>query len=96
MQYDTGSHCVFYHRYLLLWSTKCFFQVLTDRLRLRVRDKGRAPCLGDVEENDLAAVRKAGAAPFEGIRKGPQRPPETVRKPAALQLPEPEVKFFAE
>ena len=38
MQYDTGKHCVFYHRYHLVWSTKYRFKVLTGRVRLRVRD----------------------------------------------------------
>jgi len=34
MQYDTGKHCVFYHRYHLVWSTKYRFKVLTGRVRL--------------------------------------------------------------
>ena len=38
MQYHTGKHCVFYHRYHLVWSTKYRFKVLTGRVRLRVRD----------------------------------------------------------
>jgi len=38
MQYDTGKHCVFYHRYHLVWSTKYRYKVLTGPVRLRVRD----------------------------------------------------------
>ena len=34
MQYDTGKHCVFYHRYHIIWSTKCRYKVLTGSLRL--------------------------------------------------------------
>ncbi len=33
MQYDTGKHCVFYHRYLIVWSTKYRCEVLTGDLR---------------------------------------------------------------
>ena len=32
MQYDTGKHCVFYHRYHLVWSTKYRYKVLTGDL----------------------------------------------------------------
>ena len=28
MQYDTGKHCVYYHRYHLVWSTKYRYKVL--------------------------------------------------------------------
>jgi len=38
MQYDTGSHCVFYHLDHLVWSTKYRFKLLTGGVRLRVRD----------------------------------------------------------
>ena len=44
MQYDTGKHCVFYHRYHLVWSTKYRYKVLTGALRLRVRDICRQVC----------------------------------------------------
>ena len=53
MQYDTGSHCVFYHRYHLVWSTKYRFKVLTGRVRLRVRDICRQVC----RENDVDILR---------------------------------------
>ena len=38
MHYDTGKHCVFHHRYHIVWSTKYRYKVLTGRVRLRVRD----------------------------------------------------------
>ncbi|WP_298854894.1 IS200/IS605 family transposase [uncultured Ruegeria sp.] len=44
MQYDTGKHCVFYHRYHIVWSTKYRYKVLTGALRLRVRDIVRQVC----------------------------------------------------
>ncbi len=53
MQYDTGSHCVYYHRYHLVWSTKYRFKVLTGRVRLRVRDICRQVC----RENDVEILR---------------------------------------
>ena len=53
MQYDTGSHCVFYHRYHLVWSTKYRFKVLKGRVRLRVRYICRQVC----HENEVAILR---------------------------------------
>ena len=53
MQYDTGSHCVFYHRYHLVWSTKYRFKVLHGQVRLRVRDICRQVC----RENDVEILR---------------------------------------
>ncbi|MDU8914049.1 IS200/IS605 family transposase, partial [Aestuariicoccus sp. MJ-SS9] len=53
MQYDKGKHCVFYHRYHLVWSTKYRFKVLTGRVRLRVRDICRQVC----RENDVDILR---------------------------------------
>ena len=44
MPYDTGSHCVFYHRYHLVWSTKYRYKVLTGDIRLRVRAICRPVC----------------------------------------------------
>ncbi|MFV0410230.1 MAG: transposase, partial [Paracoccus sp. (in: a-proteobacteria)] len=44
MQYDTGKHCVFYHRYHIVWSTKYRYKVLTGPLRLRLRDICRQIC----------------------------------------------------
>lgn len=38
MQYDTGSHCVFYHRYHIVWSTKPRYKVLQGDIWLRVHD----------------------------------------------------------
>lgn len=34
---NIGSHCVFDHRYYLVWSTKYRFKLLKGRVRLRVR-----------------------------------------------------------
>ena len=44
MQYDTGKHCVFYHRYHLVWSTKYRYKVLTGDIRLRAREIIRQTC----------------------------------------------------
>ncbi len=44
MQYDTGKHCVYYHRYHLVWSTKYRYKVLVGELGLRVRDICRHVC----------------------------------------------------
>ena len=44
MQYDKGKHCVFYHRYHLVWSTKYRYKVLFGDIRLRVRDIIRQVC----------------------------------------------------
>jgi putative transposase len=44
MQYDKGKHCVFYHRYHLVWSTKYRYKVLLGDIQLRVRDIIRQVC----------------------------------------------------
>ena len=53
MQYDAGKHCVFYHRYHIVWSTKYRYKVLTGALRLRVRDICRQVCA----ENEVDILR---------------------------------------
>ena len=53
MQYDTGKHSVFYHRYDIVWSTKSRYKVLTGPLRLRVRDICRQVC----RENGVDILR---------------------------------------
>ena len=53
MQYDTGKHCVCYHRYHLVWSTKYRFKVLRGQIRLRVRDICRQVC----RENEVDILR---------------------------------------
>ena len=53
MQYDQGKHCVFYHRYHLVWSTKYRYKVLLGNVRLRVRDIIRQVC----SENDVDIIR---------------------------------------
>jgi len=53
MQYDTGKHCVFYHRYHIVWSTKYRYKVLTGGVRLRVRDIIRQVC----RENEVDILR---------------------------------------
>ncbi|MEP1613728.1 MAG: transposase, partial [Roseobacter sp.] len=44
MQYSTGKHCVFYHRYHLVWSTKYRYKVLQGDIKLRVREICRQVC----------------------------------------------------
>lgn len=44
MQYNTEKHCVYYHRYHLVWSTKYRYKVLRGDIQLRVRDILRQVC----------------------------------------------------
>jgi putative transposase len=44
MQYSKGKHCVYYHRYHLVWSTKYRYKVLLGDVRRRVRDIIRQVC----------------------------------------------------
>ena len=44
MQYDTGKHCVYSHRYHLVWSTKYRYKVLQGDIRLRTRAIIRQVC----------------------------------------------------
>ena len=44
MQYSSGKHCVYDHRYHIVWSTKYRFKVLHGQLRVRVRDICRQVC----------------------------------------------------
>jgi len=53
MQYNTGKHCVFYHRYHLVWSTKYRYKILQGNVRLRVRDIIRQVCA----ENGVEIIR---------------------------------------
>lgn len=61
MQYDTGKHCVYYHRYHIVWSTKYRYKVLTGTLRLRVRDIFRQVC----RENEVDILR--GVLPSDHV-----------------------------
>ena len=42
--YDFGSHCVFYHRYHIVWATKYRYKVLVGDIRLRAREIIRQTC----------------------------------------------------
>ena len=53
MQYSTGKHCVFYHRYHLVWSMKYRYKVLRGDIKLRVRDICRQVCA----ENGVDIIR---------------------------------------
>ena len=44
MQYATSSHCVYYHRYHIVWATKYRYKVLYGDVRLRARDICRQVC----------------------------------------------------
>ncbi len=44
MQYDKGKHCVFYHRYHLVWSRKYRYKLLRGDMQLRVREIVRQVC----------------------------------------------------
>ena len=53
MQYSTGKHCVYYHRYHIVWSTKYRYKVLKGDLRLRIREIIRQVC----RENGVDIIR---------------------------------------
>ena len=44
MQYGTSAHCVYYHRYHIVWATKYRYKVLSGNVRLRARDICRQVC----------------------------------------------------
>ncbi len=44
MQYEKGKHCVFYHRYHVVWITKYRFKVLRGAVVERVREIIRQVC----------------------------------------------------
>ena len=44
MQYEKGKHCVFYHRYHVVWITKYRFKVLKGAIAERVREIIRQVC----------------------------------------------------
>ncbi len=44
MQYEKGKHCVFYHRYHVVWITKYRFKVLKGAVAERVREIIRQVC----------------------------------------------------
>ncbi len=53
MQYDKGNHCVFHHRFHIVWSTKYRYNVLRGDIRLRVRDIIHQVCA----ENGVSIIR---------------------------------------
>ncbi|MBL4544282.1 MAG: transposase, partial [Rhodobacteraceae bacterium] len=42
--YDFGAHCVYYHRYHVVWATKYRYKVLTGDIRERARKIIRQSC----------------------------------------------------
>lgn len=52
MQYDVGKHCVFYHRYHVVWSTKYRLKVLRGDIQRRVREIVRRVC----RENEVDII----------------------------------------
>ena len=44
MQYATSSHCVYYHRYHIVWASKYRYKVLFGDVRLKARDICRQVC----------------------------------------------------
>ena len=44
MQYATSSHCVYSHRYHIVWATKYRYKVLFGDVRLKARDICRQVC----------------------------------------------------
>jgi len=49
-----GKHCVFYHRYHIVWSTKYRYKVLRGAIGLRVRDIIRQVCA----ENGVEIIKE--------------------------------------
>ena len=43
-EYNSGAHCVYHHRYHIVWSTKYRYKVLEGDIRLRARDIIRQTC----------------------------------------------------
>ena len=52
MLYDTGKHCVYYHRFHLVWSTKYRYKVLVGPVQRRVRELCRQVC----QENGVEII----------------------------------------
>ena len=52
-EYSSSAHCVYYHRYHIVWSTKYRYKVLEGRIRLRARDIIRQTC----EELGVAIIK---------------------------------------
>ena len=44
MQYASSSHCVYYHRYHIVWASKYRYKVLFGDVRLKARDICRQVC----------------------------------------------------
>ena len=44
MHYDKGKHCVFYHRYHVVWSTKYRYKVLRGDVQKRIHEIIRRVC----------------------------------------------------
>ena len=44
MTYTTASHTIFHNRYHLVWITKYRYKVLTEEIRLRIREITRQIC----------------------------------------------------
>ena len=52
MQYEKGKHCVFYHRFHIVWITKYRYKVLRGVVAKRVREIIRQVC----EEQDVQII----------------------------------------
>ena len=72
MQYATSSHCVYYHRYHIVWSTKYRYKNLTGALRLRMRDICRHVC----RENEVDILR--GVLSSDHVHMFVSLPPKLV------------------
>ena len=52
MPYDVSAHCVYYHRFHIVWATKYRYEVLLGNIRFRVRDICRQVC----DENGVSIL----------------------------------------
>lgn len=70
MQYDKGKHCVFYHHYHVVWSTKYRFKVLQGDIQQRVREIIRRVC----SENDVDII--SGVVSIDHVHMFISMPPK--------------------
>ena len=70
MSYSTGSHCVFHHRYHIVWITKYRYKVLHGDLRERMRTIIKQAC------NELGVTIVSGVLSKEHVHIFVEIPPK--------------------
>lgn len=87
MQYSTGKHCIFYHRFHIVWSTKYRYKVLTGALRCPrwptvFSIRGLNGCFAKIAPNSLPLRRRAAIRPHH--HKPTYIPPPSLRQQSSL------------